>query len=199
MNMNKLSIDRRQLLKLGISSTVLATMSFNNIVLADDVTDRLLDFVSDSELPIDNKKTGALSDLQFKTLTSLCHFVDQTWELKSDLDQYFNQLQGDLVLKTSQEPSYLTEYEHAIELYELVFSDSESAEQVWPNLLFSTFQSDNFAATRLGRARRLVFAEIIAHQIPISGAFKSFGLSNYTGYFGGSYLSPTSYKRGVLR
>ena len=197
--MNDQNIDRRLLLKLGISSSVLAAMSFSNIVLADDVTGRLLEFVSDSDFPVDGKRTGALSDAQFSTLSSLCRYVDQTWELHSELDQYFNKLQGDLVLKTSLEPSYLTEYEHAIELYELVFSDSESAEQVWPNLLFSTFQADNFAATRLGRARRLVFAEIIAHQIPISGAFKSFGLSNYTGYFGGSYLSPTSYKRGVLR
>ena len=198
MNMNKLSIDRRQLLKLGISSTVLATMSFNNFVLADVATDRLLEYVSDSDLPVDDRKTGTLSSVQFNTLSSLCRFVDQIWELHSDLDQYFNQLQGDLVLKTSQEPSYLTEYEHAIELYEMVFRDSENAEQVWPNLLFSTFQADNFAATRLGRARRLVFAEIITYQIPMSGAFKSFGLSNYTGYFGGSYLSPDSYPRGIL-
>ncbi len=196
--MNSQKIDRRQLLKLGISSAVLATIPLNNIVLADDVTGRLLEFVSGSDLPVDDKRTGVLSDLQFKTLTSLCRFVDQTWELHAELDQYFNQLQGDLVLKASQEPSYLTEYEHAIELYELVFRDSENAEQVWPNLLFSAFKVDNFAGTKLGRARRLVFAEIIAHQIPISGAFKSFGLSNYTGYFGGSYLSPTSYKRGVL-
>ena len=196
--MNKLSIDRRQLLKLGISSTVLATMSFNNFVLADVATDRLLEYVSDSDLPVDDRKTGTLSNVQFNTLSSLCRFVDQTWELHSELDQYFNKLQADLVLKTSLEPSYLTEYEHAIELYELVFSSSESADQIWPNLLFSTFQADNFAGTRLGRARRFVFAEIITYQIPMSGAFKSFGLSNYTGYFGGSYLSPDSYPRGIL-
>ena len=154
MNMNKLSIDRRQLLKLGISSSILATMSFNNIVLADDVTGRLLEFVSDSDLPVGKTKTGALSDVQFNSLSSLCRFVDQTWELHSELDQYFNQLQGDLFLKTSQEPSYLTEYDRAIELYDLVVSDSESAERVWPKLLCSTFQADNFAGRRLGRAGR---------------------------------------------
>ncbi len=70
--------------------------------------------------------------------------------------------------------------------------------EAWPTLLFSEVAADNLGATKLGRARRFVFSEVIAHQIPISGAFKSFGLINYRGYFGGPYASPASYRRAVL-
>ena len=95
-----------------------------------------------------------------------------------------------------KEPSYLTEYEHAIELVNLLVKRGESVEQAWSSLLFANFGDENFESTKLGRARNFVFSEIITHQIPISEGFKSFGLVNYRGYFGGPYTSPDSYRRG---
>ncbi len=196
--MNKLNIDRRQFLKIGLSSGVLAILPFGCVEVSDDDFSELLKFVSDSSLPVNDKRTGKLSDADFDTLSTLCKYVNQAWELTSDLSDYLDRLKGDLDLKTVEEPSYLTEYEHAIELINLVVRSSDSVEQAWSSLLFTKFEADNFAHTKIGRARNFVFAEIITHQVPLSEGFRSFGLSNYTGYFGGSYTSPSSYRRGDI-
>ena len=181
---------------MGISSGVLAAMPFQTIVLADDLNDKLLESAGDSRLPIDEKRTGRLSQASFDTLFTMCTYVNQTWELAADLNAYLVRLKADLAFKTREEPSYLTEYEQAVELINLVVPASESAEQAWSTLLFSSFEADNFAHTRLGRARNFVFSEMITHQIPMSGGFKSFGLWNYRGYYGGLYTMPGSYRRG---
>ena len=196
--MNKLNIDRRQFIKIGISSGVLAALPFGRIKLDDNDAGELLIFVSDSSLPVNEKRTGILKQKDFDTLSTICNYVNQAWQLTTDLSQYIIRLRADLAFKTKEKPSYLTEYEHAIELIDLVVSRSESVIQAWSTLLFSKFEADNFAHTKLGRARNFVFSEIIAHQVPLSGGFKSFGLSNYRGYFGGLYTNPDSYKRGEV-
>ncbi len=196
--MNKLNIDRRQFLKIGLSSSVLAILPFGCVEVSDDDFSELLKFVSGSDLPVNEKRTGKLSDADFDTLSTLCKYVNRAWELTPDPSEYLDRLKGDLDLKTMEEPSYLTEYEHSAELINLVVRNSDSVEQAWSSLLFTKFEADNFAHTKIGRARNFVFAEIITHQVPLSEGFRSFGLSNYTGYFGGSYTSPSSYRRGDI-
>jgi len=196
--MINLSIDRRQFIKIGISSGVLAALPFGCSGLDDDIVSEFLNFVSDSGLPVNEKRTGTLDQADFDTLSTLCNYVNQTWELTTDLSRYSMRLRRDLGFKTEEEPSYLTEYENAIELIDLLDRERESVEQAWSTLLFSKFEADNFAHTKLGRARNYVFSEIITHQVPLSGGFKSFGLLNYRGYFGGLYTSPGSYKRGEV-
>ncbi len=194
--MNNLNIDRRQFLKIGLSSGVLAILPFGCVEVSDDDFSELLKFVSDSSLPVNDKRTGKLSDADFDTLSTLCKYVNQAWELTSDLGEYLQRLKGDLEPKTMEEPSYLTEYEHAVELINLLIRRSDSVEQAWSSLLFSEFEADNFESTKIGRARNFVFTEIVTHQVPLSEGFKSFGLSNYRGYFGGPYTSPDSYRKG---
>ena len=194
--MAELTINRRQLLKLGISSGVLAAMPFRNVVLADEVSDTLLEFVSGSDLPVNETEVGRMSRPDFNTLSTLCAYVDRVWELTSDLAPYLVKLEADLAYKTKEVPSYLTEYTHAIELINAVVPNTDSVEEAWSILLFSEFDTKNFAATKLGRARNFVFSEIITHQVPLSGGFRSFGLINYRGYFGGPFTSPNSYARG---
>ena len=183
--------DRRKLLKMGFSAGVIATLPAAGCVFADDVTDALLQFVSESDSPIESSKIGSLDQDEFDTLFSLCEYVDRTWQFGAGMEQYRQTLRADLELKTSRQPSYLAEYKSAIELVELT-------EASWPTLLFSEVNADNLDSTKLGRARQFVFAEIIGHQIPISGAFKSFGLTIYRGYFGGPYAMPSSYRRAEL-
>ena len=184
----ELTLDRRKLLKLGFSAGFLATLPVNPMVFADDVTDALLRFVSDSESPVDSAEVGILSQQEFDSLFSLCEFIDESWKFGTNLAVYREQLRTDLELKTNLEPSYLAEYRSALELLELANAD-------WPSLLFSETDTEEFSWTRLGRARQFVFSEIIRHQVPISGAFKSFGLVNYRGYFGGPYASSASFRR----
>lgn len=195
---SEFKIDRRKLIKLGFSAGVLATLPSVRMVFADDVSDALLQFVSESESPLDSARTGSLSQSEFDSLFSLCEYVDTTWEFGANMPQYRQQLHADLDLKTTRQPSYLAEYKSSLELVDLVIENAGSAAQAWPTLLFSEAGAENFSATKLGRARRFVFSEIIGHQIPISGAFKGFGLVNYRGYFGGPYALPASYRRAVL-
>tara|TARA_Y100001970_G_scaffold288928_1_gene417753 strand:- start:2295 stop:2885 length:591 start_codon:yes stop_codon:yes gene_type:complete len=194
--MNKLIINRRQFLKIGLSSGALAILPFGCIMVSDDDLDELLKFVSDSDLPVNHKHIGELSNFDFGMLSTLCKYVNKAWELTPNIDKYLERLQEDLYFKTMKEPSYLTEYENAIELVNLLIKRSESIEQAWSSLLFANFGDENFRSTKLGRARNFVFSEMITHQIPISEGFKSFGLVNYRGYFGGPYTSPDSYRRG---
>ena len=195
-NRQKIEIDRRALLKLGLSTGVLASLPLAGCILADATSDYLLEVVSDSDLPIDPTRIGSLSDADFEQLSSLCHYVARTWELSTDLDEYLARLRNDLAFKTREEPGYLTEYENAVEVVYRVRGELESDDQSWSSLLFSEFPASGLAATRIGRARRLVFAEMVIHQMPVSGAFKSFGLVNYAGYYGDPYMAAGSYRKG---
>jgi len=196
--MTELKIDRRQLILMGLSSSVLAAIPLGCVKLGNDEADELLQFVSNSRSPVDPKRTGSLRQEDFEKLGGLCQYVNRAWELDADMGLYFNRLRADLDFKTSEEPSYLTEYKHAVELISMMVGTTSSVEQAWASLLFPDFDVENFAATKLGRARRLVFSELITHQIPVSGAFKSFGLWNYSGYFGGSFTAPESYRKGAV-
>ena len=193
-----MNINRRRILELGVSASVLAVLPLVGACSAETLSKQLLQTISDAKGPIDEAVTGSLGRDEFASLATLCHFVDKAWELEANLPAYLGQLESDLGLKTSKPPSYLAEYRHALDLIELVSDASENIEQTWTTLLFAEFDMENFANTKIGRARRFVFSEIIAHQVPISGGFKSFGWVNYRGYFGGPYASPTSYTRGAL-
>jgi hypothetical protein len=193
--MNEFNNDRRRLLQLGISASMLASLPLVYASLEEDVSAQLLKFGSEAEMPVNATQTGELNKREFKVLSGLCEFVDKVWELKSLSSSYLSQLQADLTLKTDQIPSYFTEYRHALQLIDLMVQHTGSAEEAWTVLLFADFTVDNFEVTLLGRARRFVFSEMIAHQIPLSGAFKGFGLVNYRGYFGGPFTSPNSYRR----
>ena len=195
-NGQKLEIDRRALLKLGLSTGVLASLSLAGCIITNSTSDYLLKIVSDSDLPIDPTRTGSLSNADFEQLSSLCQYVARAWQLSTDLDVYLARLRNDLAFKTREEPGYLTEYENAVEVVSRVRGELESDNQSWSSLLFADFPASDLAATRIGRARRLVFAEIVIHQMPISGAFKSFGLVNYAGYYGGPYMAAGSYRKG---
>jgi len=193
-----LKIDRRALLKLGFSTGVLASVPLAGCVIADSTNDYLLEFVSDSEVPVNSDLTGVLNGEDFETLASLCKYVARAWQLPVGLDSYLGQLRVDLDLKTGKKPAYLTEYENAVQIVDKVRGEFDSDDQSWSSLLFAEFPANNLDSSRIGRARHFVFSEIIAHQIPISGAFKSFDLVNYRGYFGGPYTSPGSYRRGAV-
>jgi len=194
--MTDLKIDRRQLLKMGLSSSVLAALPLGCLRLAQDDANALLEFVSDSSLPVDAGRTGVLNTAGLNALASLTEFVNSGWELSPDLNDYLMRLKSDLGLKTEYEPSYLTEYEHAIELIGLMTRTSDTVAQAWSSLLFSEVGGEDLTHTKLGRARRFVFSELITHQVALSGGFKSFGLMNYRGHFGGPFHDAGSYRRG---
>lgn len=188
-------MNRRKLIKLGLSATAIAFLPFGCLTLSDSKKDKFLKVISDSELPINPNLKGELTDVEFNALASLCKYVNEVWKLTLDLNTYLEILRVDLELKTGEKPSYLTEYRNAVGLIDLVMDKDDNNYNGWSTLLFSEFEDANFQSTQLGRARRLVFSEIITHFVPISGGFKSFGLWNYSGYFGGSYVSPKSFRK----
>ncbi len=195
--MRELRIDRRRLLKLGLSAGALGALPLACLRVGQNDVAALLEFVGNSDRPTQPERTGVLSEDAFEVLSSLSRYVDQAWELGADMALYRDRLHADLRFKTSEVPSYLTEYESAVGLFHRVAARTAEVEQVWASLLFSEVEAADLASTRLGRARRFVFSELITHQVPMSEAFRSFGLWNYRGYFGGSYMAPESYRRGA--
>lgn len=151
--------------------------------------------MSDAITPDKPEITGQLIDDDFLSIFKLCSYIDNVWELSSELASYETLLKRDLGMKTSRSPSYLTEYISASKLINLTIKQMQDEMKAFGFLLFADFSSqDKFKSSRLDRARSFVFSEIITHQIAISG-FKSFGLTNYKGYFGGHYTVPTSYRQ----
>ena len=192
-----LTIDRRRLLKSGVSAGLLACLPLSGCDVDRDLSTELLRHVSDADSVINPDITGQLDAAEFAALFGLCEFVDRNWSFAIELPGYRQVLRADLSLKTGRRPSYLTEYRGAAELVDLVGRHSGSDDEAWLTLLYSERDAEAFAGSRLARARRFVFSEIIAHLVPISGAFKSFGFVNYRGYFGGPFASPGSYRRAV--
>ncbi len=193
----ELTLDRRRLIKLGLSSGLLAALPTSCVRLGERDASALFEVVAGDELPREPERTGKLERADFDTLAGLCEFVDRGWSLEADLGAYRERLRGDLDLKTSQPPSYLSEYESAVELIGIVGRESATTDLVWATLLFSDIDSPTPDETRLGRARRLVFGEIVTHQVALSGGFRSFGLVNYAGWVGGPFTDEGSYRRGT--
>ena len=194
--MRELRIDRRRLLGMGISSGLLLMLPSGCVRLGGSDAALLLDVIGGDELPTDPERTGTLASKSVERLLGLCDFVDRGWELGGDMEPYLDRLRGDLATKAGERPSYLTEYENAAEMVGVVTGESGSLDQAWASLLFAEIESEAPEQTRIGRARRLVFAEIVTHQVALSGGFRSFGLANYSGWFGGSFRDPASYRRG---
>ena len=196
-------LTRRRLLELGLSAGALAALPLGCSLPGGDHSAELLAFVSDSDLPVRPDEAGVLTVEEFDKLCSLCRYADRVWELDADIPAYLPVLQADLELKTSLQPSYLTEYRNALGLLDLLTPSVGDDDELWTHLLFVDLGADSdparpFHGTKLGRARSFVFAEILEHQIPLSGGFKSFGLMNYRGYFGGPYTYAKSYRRGTV-
>lgn len=192
----ELEIDRRGLLRMGLSAGLLAALPAGCVRLRDGDASVLLEIVGDAELPIDPERVGEASDSALDDLIGLCDFVDRGWELGAEMERYRDRLRADLRVKTVERPSYLSEYESAARLVRIVRRESASPDQAWATLLFSKIDSRVPEQTRLGRARRLVFGEIVTHQVALSGGFRSFGVVNYTGWAGGPFADELSFRRG---
>jgi hypothetical protein len=139
-----------------------------------------------------------LTKAEFDKLSSLCKYVNKEWKLVNNMEDYLLILKSDLRLKTSIAPSYLTEYRNAISLIDGLNGKEVDFDSTWYTLLFTEYMVPGLESTKLGRARKFAFSEIVTHFVPISGAFKTFSLWNYPGHFGGSFLSDTSYRKIVV-
>ncbi|WP_299535441.1 hypothetical protein [Ulvibacterium sp.] len=193
--MDDFSINRRELIKMGLAASALAMLPIGCVDLSGNKPEQFLKPVGDSGFPINPKLIGELTEKEFDTLASLINYVNEVWQLGCNMEDYRNILRQDLQLKTTIEPSYLSEYRNAISLIDMLMKANNNLVETWATLLFIEFSEPNFESTQLGRARKFVFEELIKHFVPISGSFKSFGLWNYNGFFGGSYLSDESYRK----
>lgn len=189
------NIDRRRLLQLGLTLPFLAKISTAFGDVDEELVKYCIEYASGSVFPLDPEATGLITDPNFETIFRLCKYVDSVWVLNVDLSSYMARLRSDLRQKTENSPSYLTEYISVADLITRSTQEMPDDLSVFSFLLFSDFSSHaDFASSRLGRARAFVFSELIRHQVAMAG-FRSFGLENYQGYFGGPYTAPGSYRK----
>lgn len=111
------------------------------------------------------------------------------------MEPYPHQISAILHAKSEQAPSYLAEYHSAGRITTDVRSRFGSDEKAFVYLLFAQRGESVGTDTRLGRARKFVFDELIRHVVA-NGGFRRFGLLNYEGFISTSFYDSRSYRRG---
>ena len=129
---------------------------------------------------INPEKTGILPPQDMHDIWSIFNYIGQAWQngefcnIKTEQD-----LKPIIDLKTSQVPSYLTEYQEAIAFFRDL--KSKYGEQEALRKLF--FEES------LPRIRQYVLSEFLYLQIS-QGGFLKFGYKNYLGYMAAPFDDP---------
>ena len=126
-------------------------------------------------------------------IAHLLIFLQETIGLELDDNFSSGEIKRIVNLKCTEMPSVLSEYEFALNSYELckafVYDD-----EVW-QLLFFGIHEDITKDCYLSRVRTHVLYEILYFAVTIGGGFQSAGaMENYRAFKGGVYTDPKSYR-----
>lgn len=121
-------------------------------------------------------RVGLLSVTEKRRLWQCFAAIGQRSETKTDLDQagFFAVLD----LKTQQAPSYLAEYQMAVQTITATLGEQPSSDAL--DRLFKA-EDPHF--------RQHVLLEFIQLHL-VYGGFRAFGVTNYKGHMGGSFTPP---------
>lgn len=186
-------ISRRDLIAAGISTAFLALVPqriFAQGTSTDDLEPAGPNATND--MPINEAIVGTLKDDEVSSLTAFSNWAIAAWDLP-EMGNYWRILGNDLGYKTSQRPSYLSEYRSAARIADSAKKRLGDDASAFVYLMFLDRQAASLA-TRLGRARHFVYDEIVRHLVS-KGGFRRFGLTNYEGNFGTPLMDPGAYRR----
>lgn len=147
-------------------------------------------------MPYMDSITGPLADEDVSMIVSFAGWSIEAWGFEN-MDGYLDSLKTVLQLKTNTSPSYLEEYRGAASLVRDVRARFSTEHEAFVYLLFAERNGLASISTRLGRARKCVFEEIVQHLVA-SGGFRKFGLVNYGGRINLPFTNPNSYRRAEL-
>lgn len=140
--------------------------------------------------------TGSITGEQHQLLFGLFLHIGKTWEM-SKVSNIQERDFTDLVEnKTTQTPSYLTEYIEATNIIKKIQSHGRTLDEAYARLLLPVNGADQMFKSRLGRAQTFVSSEFIIWYVS-QGGFRRFGYKNYRGYMGGLFTTQPLPYRGV--
>lgn len=195
--MIEIFISRRTLLLAGLTAgfvTLLPKRGISILLSNRDIEPTGQD--AKDGIPYMDSIVGSLADEDVSAITSFAGWSIDAWGFES-MDGYQDFLKSVLQLKASTSPSYLEEYRNAANLIRDVRSRSSTEPEAFVYLLFAERNGLASISTRLGRARKFVFDEIVQHLVA-NGGFKKFGLVNYGGRINLPFTNPNSYRRAGL-
>jgi len=194
--MDKNESYRRMLLKAGLSSAFLASVPLTG--MSFEPSNIELEMMGDVGLKFPHKpeSTGLLSNSDSSLIKSFARWAITSWEF-TGMESYPSSLSTVLKLKTSESPSYLEEYRNASILISHAKDRYVSENEIFLHLLFAGRSTETVQNTRLRRAQKFVYDELVQHIIA-NGGFRKFGFVNYQGYvLGGSFYDDRSYRREI--
>jgi hypothetical protein len=186
-----ITLERRRFLMLGLGTTIGLTLP--TACTIDPVLDRYLkERVPGPATLRSPDRTGPFTNDLADKLFQLVSWVSHTWQLSDDGGNVQARLMNALQAKVIESPSYLEEYSEGAALIDFA-QKRVAVGEVFAILIAGNLGWDfgELSSTRLGRFRTFVSDEIITMQVAFGG-FKRFGLQNYRGYQGGTFVDPAS-------
>lgn len=185
-------VDRRTLLTYALSGLLAHVAPVGASPTRIEAGSKWLQFFSDENGPASPQLRGALEGADALLLLRYARDVAAVCGWEESFANYAPRLSSDLNLKTTEAPSYLSEYRSAARVLAAAYEALPDAASTVTHVLFADY-GHSLENTVLGRARKYVFAEILTHLVSQIG-FRSFGSINYRGYIAGPVNAPGSFR-----
>ncbi|MFN3193926.1 MAG: cupin domain-containing protein [Aureliella sp.] len=150
----------------------------------------------DPSKPSEAERTGIPSDSVVNLVEQFLTFLHESIGLETNESFKERRIKEIVRLKCNERPSYLAEYELALNCFQ-VTTQFIHQKDIWLLLLLGTHDDVDAAgdASLISRVRRFVLHELLEYTVSIGGGFQSAGaMENYRAFMGGIYSDPESYR-----
>ncbi|MBF0623908.1 MAG: hypothetical protein HQL82_03775 [Magnetococcales bacterium] len=134
-------------------------------------------------LPTNPRLTGTLNSVEKKLMWTLFGYIGTRWKNGTGVAMGESQFNGMLDMKTTEYPSYLTEYRNALSWLSILTKELGNAEAALK------YMFDNAQAQK-PLTRQFVLDEMVSMQVA-SGGFRVAGYMNFPGFMGGPFNNQT--------
>jgi hypothetical protein len=195
--MRKIVIDRRAFLIGPLAAGAASFFQGGRLAVADELSDWLtIPFAPDDKL-LNPQLIKELPPELAGRLGRFAAFLIKSWGLETHVEPNVQGIVADLfMVKSTEGPSYFSEYSAAGETIERARISLASEERAFDLLAFGVIADPESARSRLGRFRRFVFGETARYLIA-AGGFRRFKpgpgnapARNYQGYIAGPFNNP---------
>jgi len=193
--MISLNFTRRAILASSVPLSVYLSSCNLDRKSKQGIASYLLDNVGEIPNPRQADRIGNISAPSIRILEEFSNFIMEKLEFEKSVYEGmpFN-IEKFISLKTTAEPSYLTEYEDFLKTLELLREETGSQKQAFefmfvhdvPLKANNNPKKQPTSQNRITHHRFFVLWEL-ANFLVLSGGFKKWGYENYTGYRGGPF------------
>jgi hypothetical protein len=179
-----LNLNRRKLLLGGASLGAGWLIYLQADLHSGSLQEKLLRLVGGTTRLRNPEMTGVIDEQLMDDFWLLFNRTGERWRLWGSVNLSHTEFERIINAKTTQQPSYLTEYREAGQLLQDISPEWRTGGPAIDQLFRIPANVYEFNKTRLGRAQRYVIEEFITLLVTYGG-FRSFGFTTYRGYTGG--------------